>query len=432
MSRAWAIIAGALLLAAASPARAGDYDVDNTEWNGLGMFTSLASGAGYKVESSTSIDWAELQPDDVLVIVYPTNYLEPFKLAGFLQSGGRVILADDFGESKRALQELRIIREAAAGRIRAKYYNNRSFAPIATPKSKGHPLANNVEELTTNEPAVYTSVEGHTTVFGFEGDMGLVVAGELGRGRFVAIADPSVLINRMLQFKGNMQFAINLLNYFRDDDKGAGRLVILHSGFTMTGEPPVPKGGSVSSLLDQFNRWLLDRNDYLLTADATRAVGILAALIVALLGLAALPLLRRTGLDGSWTRARPDGGPVDNFEELVGHFDTRSRRKNFLLPAAVLRDNVNSRVGERLGRDQPIFHMGHKVFVDEVRRHAGAEAGRVADHVFVRLKRLPTRVQAASPWTSKFLSRHDFEVLYADVNELYRALGEPHDSDVKA
>lgn len=427
MKRACAIAAAAAVLFCASSSRAGDYDVDDTDWNGMGMFASLASGAGFKVDSTTSIDWAELKPDDVLMIVYPTHYLEPFHLAGFLQSGGRVILADDFGDSKRALQELRIIREPAGGRIRAKYYNNRSFAPIATVKDKGHPLANNVDELTTNEPAVFTSVDGHTTVFGFEGDMAVVVTGELGRGKFVAISDPSVLINRMLQFKGNMQFAINLLNYFRDSDQPAGRLVILHSGFTMTGEPPVPKGGSVSSLLDQFNRWLLDRNDYLLTPDATRAVGVLAALVVALLGLAALPLLRRSTLDGRWTRARPDGGPVDNFEELVGHFDTRSRRKNFLLPAAVLRDNVNVRLGARIERDQPVFHLGRKVFVAEVGRHCGADAARVADHVFVRLKRLPTRVQAASPWTSLFLSRHEFEVLYADINELYRALGEPPD-----
>jgi len=417
------LIAAALMLSG-DVAHANDYEVDNTNWNGLGMFASLAKGAGYKVDATTMIDWSDLESNDVLVIVHPTKHLEPFHLAGFLQSGGRVIIADDFGESKRALQELRIIREVAQG-ISADHYNNRSYAPIATVKDKGHALAKGVKELTTNHPAVFTSVEGHTKVFGFQGDMSVVVAGELGRGKFVAISDPSVLINRMLQFKGNMQFAINLFNYFKTDDRAQGRIVLLHGGFTMTGEPPVPKGGTVSALLDQFNRWLLDRNDYLLTGDATRAVGILAALVVALLGLASLPLLRRTGLDGSWTRARPDSGPLDSFEELVTHFDTRSRRKNFLLPAAVLRDNVNSRLGAILDRDQPLFTVGQLVFAKELQRRSGDAVARAFAKVYPRLKRLPTRVQATSPWTSMYLSRHDFELLHRDVNELYRTLGEP-------
>ncbi len=427
MRRASAIMSALLVCALSFPntAAAEDYDVDSEDWNGLGMFAALAKGVGYKVESASLIDWSDLTSDDVLVIVYPTKHVEPFHLAGFLQSGGRVIIADDFGESKRALQELRILREAAQGNIRADYYNNRTFAPIAKPKAKNHPLAAGVDELTTNHPAVFTGVSGHTVVFGFQGDMSVVVAGDLGRGEFVAISDPSVLINKMLTFKGNMKFAINLLKYFKSSDNEAGRIVLLHSGFTITGEPPVPKGGSVSALLDQFNRWLLERNDYLLTNDATRGVGILAALLVALLGLASLPLLRRTGLDGSWTRARPDGGPLDSFEELVGHFDTKARRKNFLLPAAVLRDNVNQRLGDVLEREQPLFNMGRQVFVDELNRVCGHQVARAAAAIFPRLKRLPTRVQAASPWTSMYLSRHEFETLHKGGDELYRTLGEP-------
>ena len=41
-----------------------------------------------------------------------------------------------------------------------------------------------------------------------------------------------------------------------------------------------------------------------------------------------------------------------------------------------------------------------------------------------RLKSLPSRVQAASPWSTGFMSRRDFERLYEDAVELYLALGE--------
>lgn len=419
-----AIAAVAIALASVGPAAAKDYDVDAQEWNGLGMFVSLARGVGYRVESSSTIDWSDVDKDDILVMIYPTKHIDPFDVAGFLQSGGRLIIADDFGEGAKTLAELRVLREPARG-IRARYHNNLAFAPIADVKAKGHPLADKVDELTCNHPAIFSSVGDHTVVFGFKGDEAVVVEGKLGRGRFVALSDPSLLINRMLQFKGNMQFAINLIRYFDGPDaRSRGRIIVLHSDFSISGKPPVPKGGRVASLLDQFNRWLLDRNNYLLTNEATRAIAILSALLVSLLGLASLPLLRRTGLDGSWTRARPDGGPLSSFEELVDHFDTRSRRKNFLLPAAVLRDSCNQRLGELLGREAPIFNMGYQVFVEELRRLRGAAVAEAGAAVFPRLKRLPTRVQAASPWTSMYLSRHEFELLHDDVNELYRTLGE--------
>ena len=41
---------------------------------------------------------------------------------------------------------------------------------------------------------------------GFD-DGAVVVAGERGTGRFVAVSDPSIFINRMLQFRGNVQLA---------------------------------------------------------------------------------------------------------------------------------------------------------------------------------------------------------------------------------
>ena len=51
--------------------------------------------------------------------------------------------------------------------------------------------------------------DGVTTIAGFDNGA-VVVAGERGSGKFVAIADPSILINKMLLFRGNVQLATNM------------------------------------------------------------------------------------------------------------------------------------------------------------------------------------------------------------------------------
>ena len=52
----------------------------------------------------------------------------------------------------------------------------------------------------------------------------------------VALADPSVLINRMVQFEGNLQFAINLLRFLdlvEEFRREAQLLIVSHQKRTM-------------------------------------------------------------------------------------------------------------------------------------------------------------------------------------------------------
>src|SRR5258707_15125646 len=106
--------------------------------------------------------------------------------------------------TQRALRR----REARLPRA-SRYYEGRLWAPIATAQGD-HPLARDVGEVVTNHPAALDRVEGATTVIGFD-EGALVVAGERGTGKFVAVADPSIFLNRMQQepFHGNLQLTAN-------------------------------------------------------------------------------------------------------------------------------------------------------------------------------------------------------------------------------
>src|SRR5690606_22287377 len=155
----------------------------------------------------------------------------------------------------------------------------------------GHPLARGVAGLVLNHPALFTRVDGPTPVFGFDDGSAVVVVGQLGAGQVVAIADPSVLINRMLELEGNLGFARNLLGHLA---AAGGRVTVLAGSLEVVGElrsAPGSTGGA--GLVARTNAFLADLSAYVLDARQTRLVAIGLAILVALLAARVLPRRRR-------------------------------------------------------------------------------------------------------------------------------------------
>ena len=421
-----ATIVAAMVAAPAAAQSSADYDVGSRAWNGLSKLEAIAEGMNLEAVAVDQIDWSDLGATDVLFILYPRQRIQPTHLYHFIGNGGRVLLADDFGNSGEILARLGLQREVSLGVDAGRFHDDLAFAPLATP-FRQHPLSDGVSELATNHPAVFTTIErGTSIVFGFGDNEGVVAAGELNGNRFVALSDPSVLINRMLQFEGNLAFAINLLRYLRRDD--SNRLVILSGDFAIYGEPSGllenAQSGSVGRMLSDFNRWLDERNDYLLKTSGMRAIALIVAMLIVILALVLLPLRHQAQLDGAWTRATSSETAIDDFEKLVGQFDGGSARNNHVLPAAVLRDVVNTRLERILERPEPLFTLGEPQLYRELGAQRGADAVAQLKRVYRRLKVVPSRVQAASPWSVGYLSRRDFERLHADVDEALRLLGD--------
>ncbi|MCG8416394.1 MAG: DUF4350 domain-containing protein [Proteobacteria bacterium] len=405
----------------------GDYDTDSERWNGLHTLHAVAKGLGLRVEAISNIDWEDLDSDDILFILYPKGRLDPGHMAAFVRNGGLLFLADDFGDSTEALGRLGMLRDPAMGVGAERFYRELSFVPMARPLLPGHPLAAGVAELATNHPAVLTRVRGPDVVFGFGPGEGIIAAGGLGRGRFVVSSDPSVFINRMLQFEGNLQFAVNALR-FLSAGKDNRRLIVLAGNFDMYGEPTggLDDGtvsGTMSNILSEFNRWLDECNDYLLTTPGMIAVALILAIVVGVLVVLSLPLGRKTLFDGSWTRAYSLAPTLSagSFEEIVGQHDQKSPRGNYLLPAAVIRDTVNARLSRILGERDPLHSHSEASLLESVDRASGRDAARALDRLLRRIKPLPSRSQAASPWSSGYLSQREFERLERDAGEFFRA-----------
>lgn len=419
--------AAGTLFAGAGDASA-DYDPHAGAWNGMASFVGLAEGMGFEVTPVEHLEWSELTSDDILFLIYPLQRVDPGRLGAFVTAGGNVVIADDFGEGRDAMEALGLLRADVTTPKASRFESGHLFAPIATALAPEHPLAADVGDLVTNHPAALTRVQGATTVFGFE-EGGVIVAGERGSGRFVAISDPSIFINRMQQFKGDVQLAANLLRWL--DRGGRARHVILLRGdVPMYGDPRPfiddAHVGGVGRSIASFNFWLGEWRAWLLTP---RAMKVLAAVLAALLlGLAALALPVRRGprIDGGWLRFhRPIRRDEPNALVLAhdGAAGSSGGAGSHLVAACVLRDVAQGALADAVGKPEPLYTIGEPELVALVAKAKGAEAGVALARVYKRLRALPGRGHAAAPWSTGQLPRREFDALWKDVGELCRTLG---------
>jgi hypothetical protein len=425
-------LALALVLTAsvASAQTASDYDPYSQAWNGMSSFVGLAEGMGFEVSAVTQLDWDELSATDILVLVYPLQRIDPGDLSGFISAGGYAVIADDFGEGKDAMAGLGLLRAESTVPQAQSHWKGHLHAPIATARS-GHPLANDVGEIVTNHPSMLTQADGVTEIAGFENGA-VVVAGERGSGRFVAIADPSILINKMLLFRGNVQLATNMLRWL-DRNRRARRVVLLR-GDTQTYGHPRPfiddaHAGELSRSIGDLNLWLDKRREWLLTPTAMKVLAGTLAIALLLLALFALPVRRGPKIDGAWLRfGRP--GRRDEAHHLVAAAETGAGSN--LVLACILRDHVQVLLAGATGKTEPLYTLGEAQLVNEVARQRGPAAGVALTRIYKRLRALPSRGQAAAPWSTGHLARRDFDTLYRDVAELCRTLGDALPEDASA
>lgn len=213
----------------AQPAQ--DYDPQSSAWNGLVEFVRLSQTVQVELRTSSVLDWSAIRRGDGLLVLYPLSTVDLDELSAFLEDGGRLALLDDFGTSEPLLRWFQVQRsEAVQGTLRSP----RLPGLFNAYRLGDHVLGDQVDALVTNEPVVLRHPR-LSPVFSLsrEPTQGVVLAGQVGRGRLVVGGDPSVLINSMLRFSGNRQFAANLLTYLASQPRG--RVHLLHGRFSARG-----------------------------------------------------------------------------------------------------------------------------------------------------------------------------------------------------
>jgi hypothetical protein len=214
----------------ANEAFAEDYDLDEDRWNGLGYLMTTAEEARVTLRPSASIDLATLEPEDVLVLLYPTMPLPVADLLSFVRAGGYVVLADDQGSSVELVESLGLMRHETGPSAQLSHWDQQEGFALLRPAGE-HFLFYNVSEVVANYPASFTisrTASGLVPILSYDGGREhFAVEAAIGGGKILLLADPSIFLNEMLRrFYGDKQFVANALRLYCQREPCGARLVM--------------------------------------------------------------------------------------------------------------------------------------------------------------------------------------------------------------
>jgi hypothetical protein len=231
-----------MALVFAKTGRAAPFDTAGRDWEGCSDFVQLArEKLGKALRIVDRVDFRDLRPDDSLILIHPERRLDDYGLSAFMAAGGRVILLDDYGTGDALLQRYAIQRRTAPARPSRALRRNPELA-IAEPTGE-HALVRDVARVVTNHPTTLfqPALTPVLEIPNLDSDAAVIaLAGVVENGRLVVVGDPSIIMNSMLRYPGNKQFADNLIAFAsRDDDPAKRGKVYLASGaFEQTGVFP--------------------------------------------------------------------------------------------------------------------------------------------------------------------------------------------------
>ena len=279
----------------------------NSDWSGTSELIALLRDAigAENVLVSHQLPLDKLSPDDSILMLFPKREQAVEDLVDFLVAGGRMLLADDFGQANSLMLRFGVKEHHPISDAKNFLAQNPNIG-VAFPYDAGHgthPLLSGVSEIVSNYPSGFGAPEhlpltsllsivredGEDDVIFAVGTIGSaarckeVSTPSLARskekngatenieagdcGRIVLLGDPSIWINRMLRYPSNRQLAVNSAKYLIQRDqqpKTVGKLWVLSGDFKTTGS------FGERDTLGEMRRWLRERLEALQIALSDR------------------------------------------------------------------------------------------------------------------------------------------------------------------
>lgn len=307
----------ALLVATSAGAR--DYDPQSKDWAGSSYLLDTAEEARVELRIVEELDWSALSPDEILLLISPERPVDDASAAAFLEDGGHVIVADDFGRADALLDRAGIHKVPGMPRHDAFLQDHPAF-PLFTPEGE-HFLFFNISvagsRIAANHPTAFELGEGARPILRYGGGAAFIAEATVGRGALLAIADGSLFINEMLHQHGDKQLAANVLRYYCTGPRCVVTVVLPWAAATGRYEG---RGAGASGTLDGLFRESVEVIDAFV-GRASRSAGERAPLRgLALLALAGLGVLG-AALVRRWRPrhpVRPAEAVVAGHPELQG------------------------------------------------------------------------------------------------------------------
>ncbi len=242
----------AAVLLAPALAWADPFALGGTDWEGCSELVKLARAevGNDHVVVSDKLDLSLLKPEDAVLMLHPEKSVDAGELAKFMHAGGRVLLLDDFGKGDGLLRHFGMERVPLPENPAESLRKNPHLA-LAEPAS-ALPVVADVQRVVTNHATgiKHPDLSPVLKVRSADprvADVPVGVAGAVGKGRLLILADPSMVMNAMLRYAGNKALAKGIVHYALDDDTWGtrnGRIFFVAGGFAVQGK----YGGAESEL----------------------------------------------------------------------------------------------------------------------------------------------------------------------------------------
>lgn len=208
----------------------GAYSPFNVEWDGCSEIASTSHSV-----ILASYDRPLPLGSSLLAIIGPATQFsrdESLKIRGFMEAGGTVLLADDFGTGNSLLEHLSVPAKFSKKPLAdLLYYSKTPSFPFIFDFALSSVTANitalllnrpsyletgNLSQVTTlasSSPFSFIDVNGdnrpapNETISSYP----VVASTGVGTGLLVLVSDPGIFTNEMIHLYGNMQFFQNLL-----------------------------------------------------------------------------------------------------------------------------------------------------------------------------------------------------------------------------
>ncbi len=206
----------------------GDFNTDNPSWNGLTAVSEYR-----QVTPLKTLDALPTNRETALIMIPYEQFTNPEleQLRNYVSAGGTLVLLDDYGFGNQILTELGLqVRFSGKPLLDPLFDYQNQFMPKITSFSP-ESLTANISSVvfnhaTTLENTAGVSVLASSSRFSFldDNNNGEYDSGELGGhfpvmayqkvgdGYVVVIADPSLLINGMVNLDDNLHLVDNVIN----------------------------------------------------------------------------------------------------------------------------------------------------------------------------------------------------------------------------
>jgi len=249
-----------------------DFNINNTAWNGYSSLLSILEEEGYSVNPPPKHLDRLVGSRSILMVVSPQTPFserEAHTIKRFVEEGGSLLVADDFGEANSLLTHLLpvsisndlvldlhsdkrpVFPLVVLGKTYQTFFSSQATNILLNYSSTihlGKTLGGVITLATTGSQSWLDSdLDNELDKEEPTGPFPVMLAAEIGDGRVVVISDPSMFINDMIDREDNKQVLLDVVTWLAT---GGKTHILIDTGHT--GETSIIESTTLITLITLF------------------------------------------------------------------------------------------------------------------------------------------------------------------------------------